>query len=102
MLATVALLSMMLGIGANTAIFSLLNQVLLRSLAVQDPAQLVVLKSNGQNYGRVWDDGTHTSFSYPMMTEVAKLDRVFSSVLGRFQVNTSLAFRGRTERALAE
>jgi hypothetical protein len=42
----VALLSLALGIGANTAIFSLLQQVVLRSLPVQDPELLVVLHRN--------------------------------------------------------
>ena len=44
----VALLSLALGIGANTAIFSFLDAVMLRSLPVKDPAQLVILGEEGE------------------------------------------------------
>ena len=46
---TVAILSLAFGIGANTAIFTLLDQVLLRLLPVKDPAQLVLLSSVGSH-----------------------------------------------------
>ena len=50
----VAILSMALGIGANTAIFTLVDQVLLRLLPVKDPQQLVQLTMDGVHFGSNW------------------------------------------------
>ena len=47
----VAVLSLALGIGANTAIFTLLDQILLRVLPVKDPQQLVLLRMRGRQCG---------------------------------------------------
>ena len=102
MLVAAALLSMTLGIGANTAIFSLLHQILLRALPVQNPAELVILKRNGENFGRTWDDGTHTSFSYPMFQDTATETKVFSGVFARFAAPITVTYNGSTERALTE
>src|SRR5256884_3395164 len=49
-----------LGIGANTAIFTLLDQVLLRLLPVKDPQQLVLLTMKGRHYGSNWGDRKST------------------------------------------
>jgi putative ABC transport system permease protein len=59
----VAVMSLALGIGANSAIFSLLDQVLLRSLPVKDPQQLVSLDWDGTFSGSARNDH---AFSYPM------------------------------------
>src|SRR6266581_3437347 len=50
----IAVLTLALGIGANTAIFTLLDQVLLRLLPVKDPQQLVLLTMRGRHYGSNW------------------------------------------------
>ena len=51
----VAALSLALGIGANTAIFSLVNSLMLRSLPVSDPQRLVVVADSTTRSGTSWD-----------------------------------------------
>lgn len=60
---TIAILSLALGIGANTAIFTLMDQLLLRYLPVKNPEQLVMLDQPTITSGSVLID---RSFSYPM------------------------------------
>jgi len=95
-LTAVAVLSLALGIGANTAIFSLIDAVLLKMLPVQEPHSLVLL--NWASQGSPWDSGimenlsgsmdqdksgrmTSTSFSYPSYEQISDRNRAFSSVL---------------------
>jgi len=100
----IAILTLALGIGANTAIFSLLDQVLLRRLPVAHPEELVVLHHVGSYSGRTWADGDSTeSIPYPVYAALRENNNsVFSGLLGRFAVNLSVAFRGSTERAQGE
>jgi putative ABC transport system permease protein len=99
----IAILTLALGIGANTAIFSLLNQVLLRRLPVRSPGELVVLKSPGPKHGRVWSDGDDSEiFSYPVYKGLAKNTAVFDGMLARFQFDASIANQGETDRGSGE
>ena len=76
-LTIVALLSLTLGIGANTAIFSLLDAVMLRSLPVKEPAHLVLL-GNGTASG-ITDDFARTQlYSYPFYRRAQRENQVFS------------------------
>ena len=75
----VVVLTLALGIGANTAIFSLTDQVLLRLLPVKSPEQLVVLDGPGAFQGRTFNNGT---FSYPMYRDFRDQNTVFDGVLG--------------------
>jgi len=70
---TVAILSLALGIGANTAIFTLINALLLRDLPVRQPERLVRLSPVRQ--------GDKIPFSYPMFREIERGQRVFSSLM---------------------
>ena len=71
---TVAILSLALGIGANVAIFTLINALLLRELPVPRPERLVEL-----SLVRLGHKGT---FSYPIFRELDRGQRVFSAFIG--------------------
>jgi predicted permease len=99
----VAILTLALGIGANAAIFSITDQVLLRLLPVQKPEELVVLHSPGPQHGRNWSDGDRgAAWSYPMYKDLRDHNEVFSGLLARFATQASVAGQGQTELANAE
>jgi predicted permease len=98
----VAVLSLALGIGANTSIFSLLSQVMFRFLPVADPARLVVFHTEGQRNGRSSSDNFEAVFSYPMYRDLRDRNQVFSGVITRSSAPVSLSYNGQTERARAE
>jgi predicted permease len=99
MLTTVAVLSLALGIGANTAIFTLLDQLILRLLPVKDPQQLVMIWSTGPHMGN--NRGSRAA-SYPMYQDYAQKAQAFSYVFARYQTPLSISFEGATERVQAE
>jgi predicted permease len=80
--ALAAILSLALGIGANTAIFTLVDQLLLRMLPVEDPQALVRLRLDGARPGGNWGDGRHT-FPYPTYLALRDRNTVFSGVTGQ-------------------
>jgi putative ABC transport system permease protein len=99
----IAILTLALGIGANTAIFSLLNQVLLRRLPVRNPEELAVLKSPGRHHGHTSSDGDDSEvFSYPLYKGLAKNTAVFNGVLARLTFSASIASHGQTDRGSGE
>jgi predicted permease len=96
----IAVLSIALGIGANTAVFTLVDRVLLRTLPVRDPDQLVQATLDGSHYGSNWGDGSE--LSYPWYRELAADSPVFDGVFGRFAYDMSLGASGRTDRVHGE
>jgi predicted permease len=91
---TVAVLSLALGIGANTAIFSLLDQVLLRPLPVHNPEELVYLYSDGPRPGSSYtDEPGGPSFSYPLFRELQKAQTPFVGLASAQSRFVSLAFK---------
>src|SRR5450756_1330857 len=78
--ATVAVLSLALGIGANTAVFTLLDQMLLHRLPIPNPEQLVQIRERGEHYG---SNTGMNSLSYPIYTDFRDQNQVFSGMLCR-------------------
>ena len=96
---TVAIISLALGIGANAAIFSLFNQMLLRPLPVPDPGRLVNLSAPGpkpgsQSCNQAGD--CNVVFSYAMYRDLEKVQTVFSGIAAHRIFGANLAYRNQT------
>ncbi len=97
--ATVAILSLALGIGANTAIFTLIDQILLRKLPVTAPDQLVMLYQEGIHNGSNMGGRMH---SYPIYQDLQQRAEPLAEVLCRRLIAASVSIDNRTERLEAE
>ncbi len=98
-------LTLALGIGANTAIFSLLDQALLRSLPVRDPAQLVILEGTGTAWeGHYSSQGgdREAYFSVPMYRDLREQNRVFEGLIASAPADVGFAHNGHSEAIRAE
>src|ERR1044071_646594 len=96
--AGVVVLTLALGIGANAAIFSLLDQVLIQSLPVAHPDQLVVLSTYDPKEG----PGTDSAFSYLMYQDLRDRNSAFSGVIARGGTQMNVTYGDRTERVNGE
>jgi len=94
-----AVLSLALGIGANTAVFTLLDQVLLRLLPVRDPQQLVALTWEGEPYAT---NISSDVVSYPLYTDFRDRNEVFSGLLCYHDMSFGIGYQGETERVAGE
>jgi putative ABC transport system permease protein len=101
--AAVAIITLALGIGANTAIFSLLDQALLRSLPVKDADRLVLLQFTGNGSGHV-SSRTDESFyfSYPMYRDLRDRNSVFSSLIATDWTAVGVQWHNQPELVSAE
>ena len=97
-----ALLSLALGIGATSAIFSLLDQVVFRSLPVRDPQQMVVLHRDFTPLGTSNSDSRESVFSFPMYRELRDHDPAFSGIIARSSAPVAMSYRAGAEPASAE
>jgi putative ABC transport system permease protein len=97
--ASVAILSLALGIGANSAIFTLMDQLMLRLLPIKNPDQLVMLFQRGSHNGSNMGGRMH---SYPMYQDFQQKAAPFSEVLCRRLVSVSASVDNQTERVSAE
>jgi predicted permease len=94
-----AVLSLALGIGANTAIFTLLDQLVLRLLPVPEPERIVMIWSTGPHQGD--NRGVRVS-SYPLCQDYQRQAAAFESVFCRFSTTLAATVGGNTEPVRAE
>ncbi len=78
--AAIAILSIALGIGVNTAIFSLIDSVMLKSLAVRDPEQLAIVGDPTRTGGLSEGGGRADIFSYPFFERFRQEQQVFTDI----------------------
>ena len=95
----IAIVSLALGIGATAGIFSVFHQVLLQSLAVPDPSELVNLSAPGpkpgfQSCGRAGD--CDVVFSYAMFRDLQKIETVFTEIAAHVGFGANLAYEAQT------
>ena len=90
----IAVFTLSLGIGANTAIFTLLDKVLIRSLPVEQPHQLVLLARDAGRAPGI--------FSYPLYADLRDRNEVFSGLVAYFQQPFSLSDDSQSERVIGQ
>jgi putative ABC transport system permease protein len=93
------ILTLALGIGANAAVFTLFDQVLLRMLPVQQPKQLVRFKWNGGFSGSISMFGGESNdyFSYPMYKDLRDKNQAFTDILAADRANVGVSWNNQAE-----
>src|SRR5207248_1897838 len=95
----VAILSLALGIGANAAIYSLFNEMLLRPLPVTHPDRLVKFAAPGPHNGQTscnMAGDCEEVFSYPMFRDLERANTAFSGIAAHFLFGVNVAMAGQT------
>jgi putative ABC transport system permease protein len=95
----VAVVTLAIGIGANAAMFSLLDQVVLRLLPVRDPERLVIVRETGNHYGNSYGPNT---ISWPMFEDLRDNNQVFSGMFCRFPATVTISEGDRVAQISAE
>ncbi len=91
----IVMASLALGIGANMAIFSIIHQVLLRTMPVQAPEELVFFYQPGPAQGRTsTDDRDMPAFHHPMFRDLQEKQSSFTGIAGFRGTSASLSYQG--------
>src|SRR4051812_16565179 len=100
----IAVVTLAVGIGANAAIFSLVDQVLLKQLPVSEPDRLVQLKFVGSDTGHTdsYGGANELYFSYPMYRDLRDQNTVFSGMLAMFPKQVGLQWKNSSSLVLSE
>ena len=101
------IVTLALGIGANAAVFTLFDQVLLRMLPVEKPKELVRFEWNGAFSGSMSSFGGdtkdhHNYFSYPMYKDLRDKNQVFAGMIGADKSQVGISWRNQSEAQDAE
>ena len=96
---SVAVLSLALGIGANTAIFTLVDQLILRLLPVREPERIVLLAGSGRHYG---GNNGRNATSYLMYQDLRDRNQVFSGMMCRYRFGPIVSIGQQTEVGIGE
>jgi predicted permease len=102
--AVTAIVTLALGIGATTAIFTMFDQVLLRMLPVENPKELVRLEWHGSFSGSMSDFGGDVGnyYSYPMYKDLRDKNQVFSGMLAAVKANVGVSWHNAAQDEDAE
>src|SRR5262245_4347710 len=95
----IAILSLALGIGANSAIFSLFHQMLMRPLTVPRPGELVNLGAPGPKSGSTSCSNIGSCdeiFSYPMYRDLERVQTSFTGVAAHRNFSATIGYQGTT------
>ncbi|HSM78831.1 MAG TPA: ABC transporter permease, partial [Bryobacteraceae bacterium] len=95
-----AVLSLALGVGATTAIYSLVDQVVLRALPVREPGRLVLIDWKGDQAANGF--GSWNLMSYPICRDLQQQDRFFDGVFCRAATTVNLSVGGEPTPTAAE
>ncbi len=98
-----AVLSLTLGIGANTVVFTVMKHVVLDLLPVPQPEQLAILHDKGPHNGWTFGGGIQSNFSYPQYQDLkTATSSIFDGLAGRFSEYVTLAGTANSEHVRCE